>query len=54
MSKSDFISESERNQIYESIENEVEEALVFAKESPYPEPNDKSFNDVFKNEQLND
>ena len=52
--KSDFISESERNQIYESIENEVEEALVFAKESPYPDSNDKSFNDVFKNEQLND
>ena len=54
LSKSNFISELERNQIYESIENEVEEALVFAKESPYPDSNDKSFNDVFKNEQLND
>jgi pyruvate dehydrogenase E1 component alpha subunit len=47
--KSDFISESERNQIYESIENEVEEALVFAKESPYPDPDENNqIRDVFK------
>jgi len=44
----DFISISERNKIYESIEEEIEEALVFAKESPYPDPDEKSFSDVFK------
>ena len=41
------ISESERNEIYENIEEEIEEAVVFAKESPYPNPDEKSFSDVF-------
>ena len=45
----DFISESEKNKIHESIEEEIAEALVFAKKSPYPDPdNEKSFSDVFK------
>ena len=45
----DFILESERNKIYKNIEEEIEEALVFAKESPYPDPNeDEVLNDVFK------
>ena len=44
----DFISEVEKNNICESIEKEIDEALVFAKESPYPDPDDKSFSDVFK------
>lgn len=39
------LSESERNEIYENIE----EAVVFAKESPYPDPDEKSFSNVFKN-----
>jgi len=46
--KYDFVSESEKRNIYESIEEEIEEALVFAKESPYPDPDEKSFSDVFK------
>ena len=46
--KHDFVSESEKRNIYESIEEEIEEALVFAKESPYPDPDEKSFSDVFK------
>ena len=46
--KYDFVSESEKSNIYESIEEEIEEALVFAKESPYPDPDKKSFSDVFK------
>ena len=45
----DFLSEAEKSNIYESIEEEIEEALVFAKESPYPDPAEKSFSDVFKN-----
>jgi pyruvate dehydrogenase E1 component alpha subunit len=45
-----IISESEKNQIYESIEEEIEEALAFAKESPYPDPDEnKLISDVFKN-----
>lgn len=47
--KQEFISESEKSEIYESIEEEIEEAVVFAKESPYPDPDEKSFCDVFKN-----
>lgn len=46
--KYDFVSESEKSNIYESIEEEIEEALVFAKGSPYPDPNEKSLSDVFK------
>jgi pyruvate dehydrogenase E1 component alpha subunit len=44
----DFISESEKDKICEDLEEEIEEALVFAKESPYPDPDEKSFSDVFK------
>jgi pyruvate dehydrogenase E1 component alpha subunit len=45
----DFISISERNKIYEGIKEEIEEALVFAKESPYPDPDeDAVLSDVFK------
>ena len=43
-----FISKSDKNKIYASIEKEVDEALVFAKESHYPDPDEKSFSDVFK------
>jgi len=51
--KYDIISESEITQIYENIEKETEEAVVSAKESPYPnlsEDNvqDNVFGDVFK------
>ena len=44
----EFISEAEKNEICKSIEEEIEEALIFAKESPYPDPDEKSFSDVFK------
>ena len=43
-----FISKSDKNKIYASIEEEVDEALAFAKESHYPDPDEKSFSDVFK------
>ena len=44
-----FISESETDEIYTSMENEVEESLVFAKESPYPDPDENNqISDVFK------
>ena len=47
--KQGILSESEKNKIYESIEEEIEEALIFAKESPFPDPNeDKVLRDVFK------
>ena len=40
---------SEKNQIYEDIESEIEVALIFARESPYPDPNkDELFSEVFK------
>ena len=47
--KHGILSESEKNKIYENIEEEIEEALIFAKESPFPDPNeDKVLRDVFK------
>lgn len=45
--KHGIVSESEKSQILRSIDNEIEEAVIFAKESPYPEPCELS-NDVFK------
>lgn len=41
------ISESEKSQIYEEIEKEIDEAIVFAKESPYPDQSELISN-VFK------
>lgn len=41
------ISELEKIQIHESIEKEIEEAVAFAKESPYPDENEL-LSDVFK------
>jgi pyruvate dehydrogenase E1 component alpha subunit len=47
--KQGILSESEKNKICESIEEEIEEALIFAKESPFPDQNeDKVLRDVFK------
>ena len=45
--KQELLTESEKTRIYEGIEKEVEDALVFAKESPYPDENNL-LNDVFK------
>jgi len=45
--KHEIISRSEKIQIYESIEKEMEEAVVFAKESPYPSESGLLYN-VFK------
>lgn len=45
--KHNIVSESEKNQIYESIEKEIGEAIVFAKKSPYPDET-KLLTDVFK------
>lgn len=42
-----IISDSEKKQIYYGIEKEIEEAVVFAKESPYPDEN-RLLNGVFK------
>ena len=46
----DFISEPEKNKICESIEKEIEKALLFAKDSPspYPDPDDNGTLSVFK------
>jgi len=43
----DIISESEKEQICRGIEEEIEEALIFAKQSPYPGQNELLDN-VFK------
>ena len=49
LAEHDYLSESEKNRIYESIEEEIEKALAFAKESPYPDPDEnKLTNEVFK------
>jgi len=45
--KRESISESEKVRIYDSIEKEIEEAIVFAKESPFPDES-KLLSDVFK------
>jgi pyruvate dehydrogenase E1 component alpha subunit len=46
----DFFSEAEKNKIYENIEEEIEEAVVFSKESPYPDPDENNLiSEVFKN-----
>ena len=49
LSQQNILSESEKNQIYESIEKEIEEAIIFAKESPYPDES-RLLSDVFKDE----
>jgi TPP-dependent pyruvate/acetoin dehydrogenase alpha subunit len=41
------MSESERDQIHKAISEEIEEAVRFARESPYPDENDL-LHDVFK------
>jgi TPP-dependent pyruvate/acetoin dehydrogenase alpha subunit len=41
------MSESEKSQIFQAIDKEIEEALAFAKESPYPEESELTDN-VFK------
>lgn len=44
-----FISKSEKDHIYMNIEREIEEALIFAKDSPHPDTNNYEFlGDVFK------
>ena len=45
--KHDIVSESEKIQITRGIEEEINEAIVFAKESPYPDE-DSLLGDVFK------
>jgi len=42
-----IMSESEKMQIYKSVEKEVEEATAFARESPYPNQSELLSN-VFK------
>ena len=43
----DIISNSEKVEICEEIDKEIEEALIFAKESPYPDQDELTSN-VFK------
>lgn len=47
--KQGVLSESEKTQIYDNIEKEIEESLTFAKESPSPNQDENSFSEVFKN-----
>ena len=46
--KHSIISESEKLRIYATIEKEIEESVVFAKESPYPDPDENGTFNVFK------
>lgn len=43
-----ILSKLEKIQIYEDIKREMEEALTFAKESPYPDPDENGTFGVFK------
>lgn len=43
-----IISESEKIKIYRNIEEEIEEALAFVKESPYPDSENELLSDIFK------
>jgi TPP-dependent pyruvate/acetoin dehydrogenase alpha subunit len=45
--KNGIVSGSEKNQTHKNIEEEVDEALIFAKESPYPNEREL-LSDVFK------
>ncbi len=45
--KHGIISETAKIQLYKSIEKEIEEAVIFAKESPYPDESEL-LNNVFK------
>lgn len=47
LSKTGILSETEKTRIHQDIENEIEEALAFAKESPYPDEKEL-FSSVFK------
>lgn len=46
--KHGILSKKEKIQIYENIKSEIEEALTFAKESPYPDPNENESFSPFK------
>lgn len=46
--KDNIISESEKNEIRQQVTTEVEEAVSFARESPYPETKRDFENDVFE------
>ena len=46
--KHSIISKSEKLRIYATIEKEIEESVVFAKESPYPDPDENGTFNVFK------
>ena len=48
LSERGFLAESEQADIRRRIEEEVEQAVAFARESPYPDPNDKESLSVFK------
>jgi pyruvate dehydrogenase E1 component alpha subunit len=46
--KHSIISKSEKLRLYATIEKEIEESVVFAKESPYPDPDENGTFNVFK------
>lgn len=48
LSKQGILSESEKTNIRGSIEEEIEQAVIFAKESPYPHPDENETLSVFK------
>jgi len=45
--KHDIISQSRKSQICEEIDKEIEEALIYTNESPYPDETEL-IKDVFK------
>lgn len=48
LSKHGLLSESEKANILRTIEGEIERAVTFARESPYPDPDDNESLSVFK------
>jgi len=48
LSEQGVLSESEKANIHRTIEEEIEQAVTFARESPYPEPDDDESLNVFK------
>jgi pyruvate dehydrogenase E1 component alpha subunit len=47
--KNGILSDSDRAHIYEAIQREIEDAVIFAEESPYPNPKEEEpYSSVFK------
>jgi pyruvate dehydrogenase E1 component alpha subunit len=45
------LSERDKTQIYDSAKKEIQKAFAFAKDSPYPDPNQDETSRVFKTQE---